>query len=209
MGTIECSQPAPKFSWDSQDFGDISMVLKMAHFRKSTGPRWVKSLRPGGVYMCIDELCQCWLGWWFVACVAPSNYLNQCWFIWNLTLWVNFHGFFFLNQCSKEHFKIKHFGMFFKKFWAFTQVSMCQSVTDNFRLGKETGMDVNNHESTLGQWMDWSGQATNHQLSHGWPRCVSCSELTQTRGIHFGTISIKIQYDNADLIHCRIYGEMG
>ena len=42
MGTIECSQPASKSSWDSQDFGDISMVLKMAYFRKSTGPRWVK-----------------------------------------------------------------------------------------------------------------------------------------------------------------------
>ena len=41
MGIIECSQPASKSSWDSQDFGDISMVLKMAHFRKSTGPRWV------------------------------------------------------------------------------------------------------------------------------------------------------------------------
>ena len=42
MGTIECSQTASKSSWDSQDFGDISMVLKMAHFRKSTGPRWVE-----------------------------------------------------------------------------------------------------------------------------------------------------------------------
>ena len=41
MGTIECSQPASKSSWDSQDFGDISMVLKMAYFRKSPGPRWV------------------------------------------------------------------------------------------------------------------------------------------------------------------------
>ena len=41
MGTNECSQPASKSSWDSQDFGDISMVLKMDHFRKSTGPRWV------------------------------------------------------------------------------------------------------------------------------------------------------------------------
>ena len=45
MGTNECSQPASKSSWDSQDFGDISMVLKIAHFRKSTGPRWVKSLK--------------------------------------------------------------------------------------------------------------------------------------------------------------------
>ena len=43
MGTIECSQLASKSSWDSQDFGDISMVLKMAHFRKSTGPQWDKS----------------------------------------------------------------------------------------------------------------------------------------------------------------------
>ena len=41
MGTIECSQPASKSSWDSQDFGDISTVLKMAHFRKSTRPQWV------------------------------------------------------------------------------------------------------------------------------------------------------------------------
>ena len=42
MGTIECSKPVSKSSWYSQDFGDISMVLKMVHFRKSTGPRWVK-----------------------------------------------------------------------------------------------------------------------------------------------------------------------
>ena len=32
MGSNECSQPASKSSWDSQYFGDISMVLKMAHF---------------------------------------------------------------------------------------------------------------------------------------------------------------------------------
>ena len=32
MGTIEYSQPASKSSWDSHDFGDINMVLKMAHF---------------------------------------------------------------------------------------------------------------------------------------------------------------------------------
>ena len=41
MGTIECSQTASKSSWDSQDFDDINMVLKMAHFRKAIGPRWV------------------------------------------------------------------------------------------------------------------------------------------------------------------------
>ena len=42
MDTNECSQPASKSSWDSQDFGDVSMVLKMVHFRKSTRPQWVK-----------------------------------------------------------------------------------------------------------------------------------------------------------------------
>ena len=42
MGTNECSQPASKSSWDSQDFGDVSMMLEMAQFRKSTGPQWVK-----------------------------------------------------------------------------------------------------------------------------------------------------------------------
>ena len=41
MGTNEYSQPASK-SWDSQDLGDNSMVSKMAHFRKSTVPQWVK-----------------------------------------------------------------------------------------------------------------------------------------------------------------------
>ena len=39
MGTNEYSQPAPKSSWDSQDFGDVNMVLKMAHFHKSSRPQ--------------------------------------------------------------------------------------------------------------------------------------------------------------------------
>ena len=37
MGTNECSQPASKSSWDSQDFGDVNMVLKMAHFTSPLG----------------------------------------------------------------------------------------------------------------------------------------------------------------------------
>ena len=41
MGTNEYSQPASKSSWDSQDFGDIKMVLKTAHFNKSSRPQWV------------------------------------------------------------------------------------------------------------------------------------------------------------------------
>ena len=32
MGTNECSQPASKSSWDSQDFGDVNM---------SSRPQWV------------------------------------------------------------------------------------------------------------------------------------------------------------------------
>ena len=33
MGTNdECSQTASKSSWDSQDFSDVNMVLKMTHF---------------------------------------------------------------------------------------------------------------------------------------------------------------------------------
>ena len=44
MGTNECSQPASKSSWDSQDFGDVNMVLKMVHFHKSSRPQWVKAL---------------------------------------------------------------------------------------------------------------------------------------------------------------------
>ena len=44
MGTNECSQPASKSSWDSQDFGDVNMGLKMAHFHKSSRPQWVKIL---------------------------------------------------------------------------------------------------------------------------------------------------------------------
>ena len=42
MGTNESSQLASKFSWDSQDFGDVNLVLKMAHLHKSSRPQWVK-----------------------------------------------------------------------------------------------------------------------------------------------------------------------
>ena len=46
MGTNERSQSASKSSWDSQDFGDVKMVLKMAHFHKSSRPQWVNKLGP-------------------------------------------------------------------------------------------------------------------------------------------------------------------
>ena len=44
MGTNEYSQPASKSSWDGQDFGDVKMVVKMAHFHKSSRPQWVKAV---------------------------------------------------------------------------------------------------------------------------------------------------------------------
>ena len=47
MGTNECSQPASKSSWDSQDFGDVNMVLKMVHFHKSSRPQWVNQNMAG------------------------------------------------------------------------------------------------------------------------------------------------------------------
>ena len=31
------------------------------------------------------------LRWWLVACLAPSHYLNQCWFIFNRSLGTNYN----------------------------------------------------------------------------------------------------------------------
>ena len=44
MGTHECSQSASKSSWDSQDFGEVNMVLKMAHFTSPPGHNELRSL---------------------------------------------------------------------------------------------------------------------------------------------------------------------
>ena len=47
MGTIECSQPASKSSWDSQDFGDISMVLKWPIFASPPGhDELIQAIKP-------------------------------------------------------------------------------------------------------------------------------------------------------------------
>ena len=37
MRTNECSQPASKSSWDSQDFCDVSMVVKLSIFASPPG----------------------------------------------------------------------------------------------------------------------------------------------------------------------------
>ena len=44
MGTDEYSQPASKSSWDSQDFGEVNMMSKMAHFHKTSRPQWAKKI---------------------------------------------------------------------------------------------------------------------------------------------------------------------
>ena len=49
MGTNVYSQPASKSSWDSQNFGDVNMVLKMAHFHKSFRPQWVNHHKHLGI----------------------------------------------------------------------------------------------------------------------------------------------------------------
>ena len=50
MGTNECTQPASKSSWDSKDFSNVNMVLKMAHFHKSSRLQWVNSLNSLNVH---------------------------------------------------------------------------------------------------------------------------------------------------------------
>ena len=45
MGTNEWSESASKSSWDSQNFGDVDMVLKTVHFHKSIRPQWVNTRR--------------------------------------------------------------------------------------------------------------------------------------------------------------------
>ena len=46
MGTNEYSQPASKSSWDSQDFGDVNMVLKWPIFKSPPGHNELKLIFP-------------------------------------------------------------------------------------------------------------------------------------------------------------------
>ena len=53
-GTNECSQPASKSSWGSQDFGDVSMVLKNGPFspvHQATMSWWIQSLQVMGLFL--------------------------------------------------------------------------------------------------------------------------------------------------------------
>ena len=79
MGINECSKPASKSSWESQDFGDVNMVLKMVHFRKSSRPQWVKFQGDW------DGEGACWRSKWdvfFVMNYVLANMWND--FSWNV-----------------------------------------------------------------------------------------------------------------------------
>ena len=66
MGINEYSQPASKSSWDSQDFGDVNMVLKMAHFHKSSRPQWVKGVDIGNLVLSGKDVRNYIIFmWWF------------------------------------------------------------------------------------------------------------------------------------------------
>ena len=53
MGTNEFSHPAFKSSWESQNFGVVSMVLKMA---QSTRPQWVNCMLGIGRFYSLDSV---------------------------------------------------------------------------------------------------------------------------------------------------------
>ena len=44
----------------------------------------------GHMPVCFAELCHDWFRWWLVACLLPSNYLNQWWLLINFTPWNSF-----------------------------------------------------------------------------------------------------------------------
>ena len=49
MATNECSQPASKSSWDSQDFGEVNMVLKGSIFTSPLGHNELNKTNVGDV----------------------------------------------------------------------------------------------------------------------------------------------------------------
>ena len=90
MGTNGCSQPASKSSWDSQDFGDVNKVLKMAHFHKSSRPQWV-NFRKNPQQILLTEIAG--------TGIYPSNDIER--FPWiviissgskSKTAWLNLHA---------------------------------------------------------------------------------------------------------------------
>ena len=71
MGTNEYSQPASKSSWDSQDFGDVNMVLKWPIFTSPPGhneftthchtkiySKWSKIFQQCLIQQTYSEMCQ-------------------------------------------------------------------------------------------------------------------------------------------------------
>ena len=76
MGTNEYSQPASKSSWDSQDFGDVNMVVEMAHFHKSSRPQWVKHSNriwqhtPGNSIHMYNATASKYMMWWSIQQIS-------------------------------------------------------------------------------------------------------------------------------------------
>ena len=59
MGTIECSQPTSKSSCDSQDFGDISMVIFASPLgHDELKDRWILGISVQIVLLIHDFLAQ-------------------------------------------------------------------------------------------------------------------------------------------------------
>ena len=114
MGTNEYSQPASKSSWDSQDFGDVKMVLKMAHFHKSSRPQWVKCWWSILVQVMVWH-CQCWPRSMLPCDVTCHNKLmpqhcpkKLCWFL----KFINSDG---NSTCRNHNLTRHHSGLFFFK----------------------------------------------------------------------------------------------
>ena len=77
MGTKECSQSASKSSWDSQDFGDVRMVLKWSIFASPPGHNELKSTL-------VNKDFQTWLliGCWL--CCQPIKWQVWKYFLINM-----------------------------------------------------------------------------------------------------------------------------
>ena len=79
----------------------------------STWAGWHLNLLLQIMTSCINKLVQHWFKWRFVACLVPSHYLNQCWFIviWSernrlqLEIWIIIHN---NNNYNNDFYKKNH-----------------------------------------------------------------------------------------------------
>ena len=108
MGINECSKPASKSSWDSQDFGDVNMVLKMVHFRKSSRPQWVNCVLTwwrhdmetlsalstlSAVFECVEEG-----GHWWIPLQMATGMEIFLFYLTPISCWINGRGAGYLGR---------------------------------------------------------------------------------------------------------------